>query len=181
VYFLKSDSLLLHNKNKLTNKHTVMETPFHKHRKVGDPYTIAKNIVISGRASGAIMGKHDTVAFDHLRVDANATLKLDRSKKRFRVELRKNVQLDADSTFDLSNVNAIILNSTEHSERITLGNVLFRNIFGIRGQEIHLNGRLGLPKNAPRRVLPKSTAMIKIDRMMILGAKANIRAGRILM
>lgn len=157
-----------------------MEAPLHKHRQ-GDPHTIAKNIIISGRASAAVLGEHDWVAFDHLRIDANSTLTLDREKKRFRVQLRKSINLDPESTIDLSNCNAIILNSTESSEKIVLGNVLFRSIFGIRGQEIELNGRLGLPEHAPKRFLPKTTAMIKIDRTMILGSRANIQSGRILM
>ena len=95
--------------------------------------------------------------------------------------MRKDVKLDPSSTIDLSRVTAVIFNSTESNEKISLGNIYFRHIFGIRGKHVSLDGKIVMPDRAPWKSRSQSTVMFKIDKNLTIGSTTNIKAGRILM
>ena len=79
IYFRGSDTLILDNKEKVTDKYTRMQAP-KTNQKWNSPHLIAKSVVLQGRANGAILGEHHWMAFDDLRLDANVTLTLDRER-----------------------------------------------------------------------------------------------------
>lgn len=133
IFFREFDTLIVDNKNKITDKFTRMEAPTY-HKKLNEAHLVAKRIVLAGKSKGAVVDEHHWVAFDDLRMECGVTLSLDRQRDQFTIQLGRRIDLGADSTLDLTRVNAVVFNSTENNERINLGNVIYRHIVGIHAK-----------------------------------------------
>jgi maleate cis-trans isomerase len=54
--------------------------------------------------------------------------------------MRKDVALAPGSLLDFSRVMGIIINSTDTNTRLDLGNIVYKQGFGIHGKMVNING-----------------------------------------
>ena len=175
IWIRHEDRLVIDNKDKVTVKYTLISAPKHLKRR-GRPHFIAGIVDLEGRAQVRLSGQVRWMAFDDLHMRGQVTLALQRTKKAFNIQMRRDINLDAESTLDVSLVSQVVINSTETNTKTYLGNVIFRRIFGMRGKDIVFKGRLSIPERAPASAKRKSVILLKVDRHLVFHGSAKIVA-----
>ena len=70
----------------------------------------------------------------------------------------------------------VIVNSTETNKKTYFGNILFRAIFGLRGKDVIIKGKVSIPHRAPARAQRSSVVLLKVDRHLVFHGTAGIVA-----
>jgi len=86
--------------------------------------------------------------FDNLVMAGNSLFRLFNQKPFFYLQLNKDIDIDETSTLDFSMVNGLTINGTQSENVITVGNVLYKRLFGIHGNDLHLKGKVQLGEDA---------------------------------
>lgn len=144
IYYKLNDTLLMDNGELNSTAFTIVKIPENKVSVNENQQQLAKKLYLQNGARVLLFGDHKDICFDTLHVSSYSWLELSHSLDRCHVHITNSTYISSTATVDFSNTKWVGIYPAENVTDITIGNVNYREMFGIVGQNINLVGKIHL-------------------------------------
>ena len=108
-----------------------------------------------------VFGEHKDMTFEKLMVYGNSWLELSRSLDRCHVHITNSTYISDSSTIDFSKTKWVGLYPAENVTDVTIGNINYREFFGVSGTNVNLVGKIHLAAEYTHKYAWQSKVIIK--------------------
>ena len=163
IWYKPKDFLLVDNQFLPSNKKTVIKVPkissFHE----GINYVLADRLTLQKSARVLMHGWHTRVQFDDLFMYDNSWLQLGNTDKHMKLHLMKNAHISSTSTLDFSGTKWVAIYPDEECSVTTLGNILYKELIGLKGKQLNLVGSIKLGDQSDEKTRHDSKMIVDAE------------------